>query len=80
MLECFFSGGTSVVTAMEHWYCIYKKPKTEDQVSQCLMNVPDIEVFYPKLKRKKFIGGKLKDAVEELFPCYIFSRFNPVKH
>ncbi len=44
------------------------------------MNVPDIEVFYPKLKRKKFIRGKLKDVVEELFPCYIFSRFNPSKH
>ncbi len=65
---------------MENWYCIYTKPGMEEHVSSRLINWPDIEVFNPKLKRKGFNKGRLKEIIEELFPCYIFSRFNPERY
>ncbi len=65
---------------MKNWYCIFTKPGIEDHVAQRLINVPDIVVFNPQVKRKKYIRGKMQEVVEELFPCYIFLCFNPVKH
>lgn len=65
---------------MEHWYCIYTKQKKEDQICKRLMDIPEIEIFNPKLKRTKYMRGRLREVVEELFPSYIFSRFNPVKY
>ncbi len=65
---------------MENWYCIYTKPRMEEHVSDRLMNLSDIEVFNPKLKRKGFNKGRYKEIIEELFPCYIFSRFNPERY
>ena len=44
------------------------------------MDVSDIEVFNPKLRRTQYCRGKSKDTIEALFPCYIFSRFNPGKY
>jgi transcriptional antiterminator RfaH len=65
---------------MGNWYCIYTKPKMEDYVSTRLMNVPDVEVINPKIRTRRFLRGKLKNVTEELFPCYIFSRFKPLHH
>ena len=65
---------------MEHWYCIYTKPKMEDHVSRRLMNWPDIEVFNPKLKKSGFSRGRFKEIIEGLFPCYIFLKFNPDRY
>lgn len=61
---------------MEYWYCIYTKPKKEDLVCRQLMKLPEIEVFNPKLKRKKYVRSRLTQVVEELFPCYIFLKLN----
>lgn len=61
------------------WYCIYTKPKQEDIVSAKLQEVPGIEVFNPKLRRKKVVRGRVNEVVEEFFPCYIFSKFDPRK-
>jgi transcriptional antiterminator RfaH len=65
---------------MEHWYCIYTKPNMEEQVSKRLLDQPEIEVFHPKLRRRNYVRGKLQEVVEDLFPCYIFSRFSPLKY
>jgi transcription elongation factor/antiterminator RfaH len=65
---------------MEHWYCIYTKAKKEDQVCRRLMDKSDIEVFNPKLMRTQKRGRRSTDVVEALFPCYLFSRFNPDKY
>jgi transcriptional antiterminator RfaH len=61
---------------MKHWYCIYTKPKMEEQVSRRLLDSPELEVFTPKLRRQKYVRGRLQEAVEDLFPSYIFSRFS----
>lgn len=63
-----------------NWYCIYTKPKMEEAVSGQLLNLPDIEVFQPKLKRSGLRRGKLQEKTEHLFPCYLFSRFTPSRY
>jgi transcriptional antiterminator RfaH len=63
-----------------NWYCLYTKSKQEDFVARKLFEIPDIEVFSPKLKHKKFLRGRLRETVEDLFPNYIFTRFNPLKY
>jgi len=63
-----------------NWYCIYTKPHYEDHVAQYLTNHWDLESFNPKLKTRKYMRGRIKEVVEALFPCYIFSCFDPAKH
>lgn len=65
---------------MRSWYCIYTKWGQEDAVHNKLIELPEIEFFNPKLKRKKYIRGKYKEVIEELFPCYVFSNFDPYKY
>ncbi len=65
---------------MNNWYCIYTKPKKEECVCRLLRKFNDIELFNPKLKRKRLARGQVSEIVEELFPCYIFSRFNPLTY
>lgn len=65
---------------MKNWYCIYTKPKMEESVSCQLLNLPDIEVFQPKLKRSGLRRGKVQEKTEHLFPCYLFSRFTPSRY
>jgi transcription antitermination factor NusG len=65
---------------MTNWYCLYTKAKQEEVVTFKLLKHADIQVFNPKLKMKKFVRGSLKEVIEELFPCYIFSRFDPYQY
>lgn len=60
---------------MHNWYCIYTKPGQEDGVVKKLGELPGLYAFNPKLKRKKYSRAKLIDAVEALFPGYIFAKF-----
>ncbi len=62
------------------WYCIYTKPKKEDYVASLLSDRLGLEVFNPKVKKRKVVKGRYIDTEEELFPCYIFSRFDPKIH
>lgn len=65
---------------MKNWYCIYTKWGQEDVVQNKLLELPDIEFFNPKIKRKKYIRGRYKEVIEELFPCYVFSKFDLYKY
>jgi transcription antitermination factor NusG len=57
------------------WYAIYTKPGREDSVAFLLKNI-GIDVLNPKLKSKKYKKNRLIEAVETLFPCYLFAEFN----
>ncbi|HEX8949922.1 MAG TPA: transcription termination/antitermination NusG family protein [Dissulfurispiraceae bacterium] len=59
-----------------NWYAIYTKPKQEDRVEENLSRA-SIEVFNPRLKRKKLIRGKYEQVIQPFFPCYLFARFEP---
>ena len=65
---------------MKNWYCIYTKAGYEDHLSQRLMDIPDIESFNPKLKKKTHLSGKCQEVSEKLFPCYVFLRFDLTKY
>jgi transcription antitermination factor NusG len=65
---------------MTNWYCLYTKAKQEDVVTFKLLKHADIQIFNPKLKLKKFVRGNLKEVIDELFPCYIFCRFDPYQY
>lgn len=59
------------------WYAVYTKPKREDAVAGSLENA-GLEVFNPRLRRKKYMNGIYRDAINPLFPCYIFVKFEPL--
>ncbi len=64
---------------MLNWYCIYTKTKQEDWVATKLAQLPDLEVFNPKMKRKKYRRSGVIDIHQQLFPAYVFVRFEPQK-
>ena len=58
------------------WYVIYTKPKQEDRVEESLARA-SVEVFNPKLRRKRLIRGKYERVIRPLFPNYLFAKFDP---
>src|SRR4030042_6769013 len=61
-----------------NWYAIYTKPKCEDSTALQLSNA-GIETLSPKIRTKKYIGGKYMPVIEPLFPSYIFACFDSEK-
>jgi len=61
---------------VQNWYCVYTKPKVEDNVCTMFKLDPMVEVFNPKLKRKRYIRGRLAEVIEALFPSYVFIKIN----
>ncbi len=61
---------------MSFWYCIYTKPGLEEFVTIQFNQQTGIEVFNPKIRRKRYLRGRMTVVVEKLFPCYIFARFD----
>lgn len=62
-----------------NWYVIYTKPKAEDIVSQKLRQA-GLEVYNPKMRVKKYVRNRYCEAIEQLFPCYLFARFEADKY
>lgn len=62
---------------MSNWYCVYTKAKQEDPVARKLAELPNMEVFSPKIKRSKYTRSTIRELQEQLFPSYLFIRFDP---
>lgn len=58
----------------KRWYVIYTKPHNEDLAREQLEN-KNIFVFLPKIREVRFRNDKLREAVQPLFPSYIFAQF-----
>ncbi len=59
------------------WYCVHTKPKSEHIAGAHLLQLPDIDVFCPRIRfRRATKRGKVW-FTEALFPGYIFARFTP---
>ncbi len=54
-----------------NWYLIYTKPKEEDRVEKNLCE-GNLSCYFPKLKRKAFLGRNRVTVTEPLFPRYVF--------
>jgi transcriptional antiterminator RfaH len=65
------------------WFCIHTKPSREaDAVAalkkltpQTESNVGEIEIYFPKIRTRMSVGGKMRLVARPLFPRYFFSRF-----
>lgn len=57
-----------------NWYCIYTKPRCEDAVAR-LLGQAGIETLSPKIRVLRRVRGKYADVIEQLFPSYVFARF-----
>lgn len=56
-----------------NWYCIYYKPNCFKIVATHLSRLEsDYEIYSPKLKYFKVVGGKKVEKYQDLFPCYFF--------
>ncbi len=64
---------------MKHWYAIYTKPRAEDSTALLLLNA-GIEVLNPKIRTIRYFRRKYMEAIEALFPCYIFALFDTGTH
>lgn len=60
---------------MLNYHLIYTKPKCEDKAAFRLIEA-GFDVMNPKLKERRYLHGRLQDAVGPLFPCYIFVRLD----
>ena len=56
------------------WYCLYTKQGCEDAVAQ-LLGKAGIETLSPKMRVLRRVRGKYADVLEQLFPSYLFARF-----
>ena len=63
-----------------HWYCIQTRPRKENLTAEFLHTHFGVEVYFPKLKRCKFIRRVWREVVSPLFPRYLFCRFSPMAH
>ncbi len=58
------------------WYCVRSKTKLEHVAAGSLRQVPDVEVFAPRLRFRKTTRRGQVWFVEALFPGYVFARFD----
>jgi len=63
-----------------NWYAIYTKAGKEKFVAERISALPDMEVLNPVIRTKRFLRGRLTTTVEELFPCYIFAKFDMIQY
>ena len=57
------------------WYCVRSKTKLEHVAAGSLRQLPDVEVFAPRLRFRKTTQRGQVWFVEALFPGYVFARF-----
>ncbi len=65
---------------MKNWYCIHIKPTKEDTVCHLLEGLPEVELFSPKIQRRKYLRSKPRMVVEALFPGYVFVKINAPRY
>ena len=63
-----------------NWYCIQTRPSKEGPTAGFLNTHFGLEVYFPKLKRRKTIRRVWREVVSPLFPRYLFCRFDPAMH
>ncbi|MGA1846564.1 transcription termination/antitermination protein NusG [Deferribacter abyssi] len=56
------------------WRCVYCKPKSS-KLAKFYLERAGYEVFQPLFKEKKRVVGQLTEVTRELFPNYLFVRF-----
>jgi transcriptional antiterminator RfaH len=60
---------------MKHWYAIHTKPRQEEHAEEQLRRQA-FEVYLPRIKQARRYRGRWRDAIEPLFPRYLFIRLD----
>ena len=59
------------------WYCVHTKPKSEHIAAAHLKQLPEVEVYCPRIRFQRATKRGKVWFVEALFPSYLFARFTP---
>ena len=62
-----------------NWYAIYTKRGCEDLAAIYIRRL-GLNVFLPRVKLKRVVGGILQTFIKPLFPSYLFARFCPAAY
>jgi transcriptional antiterminator RfaH len=57
------------------WFCLKAQPKREHIAADHLQQIPDVEVFLPRVRFQKKTARGPVWFTEALFPGYVFARF-----
>jgi transcriptional antiterminator RfaH len=60
---------------MKLWYAIHTKPRQEEHAEEHLRR-QEFEVYLPRIKQPRRYRGRWRDAIEPLFPRYLFIRLD----
>lgn len=63
-------------TTLGCWFAVQTKLRSEQRVLAYLRH-PEIATFLPRLRVRHRHGSRRWEALEPLFPCYLFARFRP---
>jgi transcriptional antiterminator RfaH len=58
------------------WFCLRAQPKREHIAAACLRQIPEVEVFCPRVRFRKHTNRGPVWFVESMFPGYLFARFD----
>jgi transcriptional antiterminator RfaH len=58
------------------WFCLRAQPKREHIAAACLRQLPEVEVFCPRVRFRKPTSRGTVWFVEAMFPGYLFARFD----
>jgi transcriptional antiterminator RfaH len=58
------------------WFCLRAQPKREHIAAACLQQIPEVEVFCPRVRFRKSTSRGPVWFIESMFPGYLFARFD----
>lgn len=62
------------------WFCVRTRQKSEHIAAAHLRELPEIDVFNPRIRFKRPRGKHKMWVTEALFPGYVFAKFNWREH
>ncbi len=63
---------------MDCWYAVWCKPRQEAVAEENLLR-QGLHVYLPRIRVRQRLRGQWVDAVEVLFPRYLFIRIDPLR-
>src|SRR5260370_36932432 len=61
---------------VDSWFCLRAQPKREHIAAACLRQIPEVEVFCPRVRFRKLTNRGPVWFVESMFPGYLFAQFD----
>jgi transcriptional antiterminator RfaH len=82
--RCLTKIGRTVMTASDfweqsNWYAVQTKPGREEQAASNISRL-GLDVFLPRIKRRKLNLGRSQTHIKPLFPGYLFAHFSPLPY